>query len=47
MCMTRIQSEKKNHDETHTDTHTHTPDPIKAKKNPGKGRLVSGPAPVR
>lgn len=45
--MTRIQSEKENHDETHTDTHTHTPDSIKAKNNPGEGRLVSGPAPVR
>ena len=50
--MTRIQSEKENHDETdrqtdrHTHTHTHTHSPIKAKKNPGEGRLVSGPAPV-
>ena len=43
--MTRIQSEKENHDAT--DRHTHTPGTIKAKKNPGEGRLVSGPAPVR
>ena len=33
--------------QTHTHTHTHTPGPIKAKKNPGEGRLVSGPAPVK